>query len=64
MFSIDSKNFKMKKICCIMCNEYRKFKNPKKYPILFLKKKVFLLFAVSVAMNIKKYSKKKNELNY
>ena len=39
MFSIDSKNFKMKKICCIVCNEYRKFKNPKKYPILFLKKK-------------------------
>ena len=37
-------------------------KNPKLSFIL--KKQVFLLFAVSVVMNMKKYLKKKNQLKY
>ena len=29
MLSIHSKKVQMKKICCIICGKYRKFKNPK-----------------------------------
>ena len=29
IFSIDSKKVKMKKVYCVKCNKYRKFKNPK-----------------------------------
>ena len=29
IFSIDSKKVKMIKICCIVCDKCRKFKNPK-----------------------------------
>ena len=35
-----------------------------KYHISFLKYEVFLLFTVSVIMNMKKYLKKKNQLKY
>ena len=35
-----------------------------KYHIFLEKHKLFLLFTVSVVMNIKKYLKKKNQLKY
>ena len=39
--------------------------NLKKLKCIFFKKhKVFLLFTVSVVMNMKKYLKKKNQLKY
>ena len=28
MLSINSKKVQMKKVCCIICGKYRKFKNP------------------------------------
>ena len=40
-------------IYCNVCNKYRKFKNPNISYNLKKKKKVFLLFTVSVVMNIK-----------
>ena len=47
---------------CNVCNKYRKFKTTKiSYTFL---KKVFLLFTISVVMNMKKYLKKNNLLKY
>ena len=62
---------KMKKIFCVICSKYRKFKNPK-ISYIFEKKKqplisqtlVFLILTTSVKMKRNEYSKKKNELRY
>ena len=53
----------MKEIYCDICSEYRKFEKPK---ISYISEKalVFLLFVVSVKMNMKIYLKKKNQLRY
>ena len=47
-----SKKVKMKKIYCIVCGKYRKFKNPK-ISCNKIKKQSFPLFAVSVTVKIK-----------
>ena len=46
IFSI-TKKIKMKKICCVICGNYRNFKNPK-ISYSFEKHSFFLLFAVIV----------------
>ena len=53
----------MKKLYCVICGKYRKFKNPK-IPYILEKTLIFVLFAVSVKMKMKKYLKKKNQLRY
>ena len=40
IFSIDSQTVKMKKICCVVCGKYKKFKSPKLSHV-FGKKLVF-----------------------
>ena len=52
----------MKKIC-ISRNGYKKLKKPKT-SYIFDKALAFLLFMVSVAVIMKKYLKKKNQLRY
>ena len=54
----------MRKNYCIVCDKYRKFKNPKISCFLKKKKKTFLLFVVSVAIKIKRHLKKKNQLRF
>ena len=49
----------MKKLYCAICSEYRKFEKPK-MSYLLGKTLVFLLFAASVKMKMKRYLKKKN----
>ena len=44
------------KINCNICNKHRKSKNPKI--------SLFLMFTVSVIMNMKEYLKKNNQLKY
>ena len=44
----------MKKVCCVVCGKYKKFKNPKTSCILE-KTLVILLFAVSVSVKMKRY---------
>ena len=53
-------NLNKLKLCCNVCNEYRKLKKTKIY--IFKKPEVFLLFLVSVTMSMKKYLKRKNQL--
>ena len=50
------KKVNMKKIYFVICGKYRKFNDPK---ISYIFEKT--VFAVSVAMKIKKYLKKKNQ---
>ena len=52
----------MNRTYCIKCNKNRIFKNPKYQT--FLIKQIFLLFVISVAVKMKKYLKKKNQLRY
>ena len=52
---------KMKKMYCIICSKDRNLKN---FENIFTKKTLVLLFAVSVAVKLKKYLKKKNKLKY
>ena len=52
----------MKKIYCVVCGKHKKFKNPKISYILG--KTLALLFAVIVAVKMKRYLKKKNHLRY
>ena len=50
---------------CNVCNKYRKSKKHIKYKnIKYLKKTLSLPFAYSVIMIMKKYLKKKNQLQY
>ena len=51
----------MKKNCCVISGKYRKFKNPE-ISYIFKKQQLFLLFAASAMMKIKKYLKKKIQL--
>ena len=53
----------MKKIYCLICGKYRKFKNPK---ISKMSKKTLVLSVISrkCKMKMKKYLKKKNQLRY
>ena len=60
MFSVTKM---MKKLYCVICGKYRKFKNPK-IPYILEKTLIFVLFAVSVKMKMEKYLKKKNQLIY
>ena len=51
-----------KKLFCVICGEYRKFKNPK---ILYMFEKThyfFLLFAIRVKLMIKKYLSEKESI--
>ena len=52
----------MKKLQCVICAKYRKFKNPKISYIF--EKQFFLLFAVSAKIKMKKYLQKKIQLRY
>ena len=56
-----NKEVKVKKFYCVNCGKYRKFKNPNN---IFSIKQLFLLFVISVAVSLKYYLKKKNQLNY
>ena len=51
----------MKKLCCVICGKYRKFKDPK-ISYIFKISLVLSIFAVSAIVKIKKYFKKKNQL--
>ena len=53
----------MKKINCLICGKYRKFKNPK---ISKMSTKTLVLSVISrkCKMKMKKYLKKKNQLRY
>ena len=49
---------------CSVCNKYRKSKK-REFRIFSIKKhQIFLLFAVAVVMNMKKFLKKKNQVKY
>ena len=65
IFSIDSKKVKMKKVYCVKCNKYRKFKKPNiSYTFYKTLVQFFLLFVPDVAMKRNRYFKKKNQLRY
>ena len=53
----------IEKICCMRCNKYRKLKNPKKSNILD-KTLVFSIICLKMAVLMKKYFNKKNQLRY
>ena len=53
----------MKKICCITCDKYRKFENPK-ISFIFDKTLVFSIIYGKCDIEAKKYLKKKNRLRY
>ena len=49
---------------CSVCNKYRKSKK-QEFRIFSIKKpQIFLLFTVTVVMNMKKCLKKKNQIKY
>ena len=49
------------KIYCNVCNEYRKFKNPK-ISCIWKKKKIFILLTVSMVINIKKIFREEDSI--
>ena len=49
----------MKELYCVVCDEYKKFKNHK---ISYILRKT--LFAVNMAVKMKRYLKRKNQLRY
>ena len=59
MFSLT----KMKKLYCIICGKYRKFKNPK-ISYIFKKILVFPIICSKCKMKMKKLLQKKNQLRY
>ena len=61
MFSVDSKKFKMIKIYCIACDNYRKFKNPE---ISYILKSIlgFSIVCSKCGDEYKKICKIKNQL--
>ena len=52
----------MKKIYCVICGKYRKFKNPK-IPYIF-KKNIRSFYYLKCENKDKNYSQKKNQLRY
>ena len=59
MFSLT----KMKKLSCIICGKYGKFKNPK-ISYIFKKILVFSIICSKCKMKMKKLLNKKNQLRY
>ena len=57
MLWVDSKRLKIKRIYCIKCNEYRKFKNSKILDIL-IKKLVLSISYDKCTVNMKNHLKK------
>ena len=53
----------MKKTYCVVCSKYKKFENPE-ISYTLEKQQFFLLFAAGVALEMKRYLKKKNHLKY
>ena len=51
----------MKKLYCVFCGKYRKFKNPK---IKYIFEKRFFLLLTASAIFKEEYLKKKNKLRY
>ena len=54
----------MVKICCIVCNKYRNFENPKISHIFFKKTLSFSIICNKCGNEYEKYLKKKNQLKY
>ena len=54
----------MVKICCIVCNKYRNFENPKISYIFFKKTLCFSIICNKCGNEYEKYLKKKNQLKY
>ena len=61
-FSI-TKKVNMKKLYCVICGKYKKFRNPK-ISYVFVKHQYFLLFAGSARIKMKKYLKKQDQLRF
>ena len=61
IFLVNSKKVKINKIYCVVCGKYRKFKNSKMPYIL---QKTVHSIICSVAVKMKRYLKKKNQLRY
>ena len=62
IFSV-TKKVKMRKLYCVICGKYRKFKNPK-ISYIFDNTLVVSITYISTKMKMKKHLKKKNQLRY